>query len=44
MDIRRKIFTQRVVSHWNSLPKGVMDAPSLDAFKAKLDVALGSLA
>ena len=26
-------FTQRVVTHWNRLPKEVMDAPSLEAFK-----------
>ena len=37
------IFTQRVVTHWNRLPKEVVDAPSLEAFKARLDVALGSL-
>ena len=30
----------RVMTHWNRLPK---DAPSLDAFKTKLDVAPGSL-
>jgi len=36
-------FTQRVVTHWNRLPKDVVDAPSLEAFKARLDVALGSL-
>ena len=42
LDIRRKYFTQRVVMHWNWLPKEVVDAPSLDAFKARLDVALGS--
>ena len=35
-------FTQRVVTHWNRLPKEVVDAPSLEAFKARLDVALGS--
>ena len=35
--------TQRVVTHWNRLPKEVVDAPSLEAFKARLDVALGSL-
>ena len=43
LDIRRKLFTQRVVMHWNRLPKEVVDAPSLEAFKARLDVALGSL-
>ena len=43
LDIRRKIFIQRVVTHWNRLPKEVVDAPSLQAFKARLDVALGSL-
>jgi len=43
LDIRRKFFTQRVVTHWNRLPKEAVDAPSLEAFKARLDVALGSL-
>ena len=43
-EIRKKFFTLRVVTHWNRLPKEVVDAPSLDAFKARLAVALGSLA
>ena len=43
MDIRRNFFTQRVVTHWNRLLKEVVDAPSLEAFKDRLDVALGSL-
>jgi len=29
--------------HWNRLPKEAVDAPPLEAFKARLDVALGSL-
>ena len=37
------IFTQRVVMNWHMLPKEAVDAPSLEAFKARLDVALGSL-
>ena len=43
LDIRRKFFTHRVVTHWNRLPKEVMDAPSLEALKARLDMALGIL-
>ncbi len=31
MDIRRKFFTQRVVKHWNRLPKEAVDASSLEA-------------
>ena len=41
--LRRKFFTQRVVTQWNGLLKEAVDAPSLEAFKARLDVALGSL-
>jgi len=43
LDIRRKFFTKRVVTHWNRLPKEAVDAPSLQAFKDRLDVALGIL-
>ena len=31
------------MTHWNRLPREVVDAPSLEAFRARLDVALGSL-
>ena len=31
-----------MVTHWNRLPNEVVDAPSLEAFKVRPDVALGS--
>ena len=43
LDIRWKFFAQRVVTQWNRLPKEAVEAPSLEAFKTRLDVALGSL-
>ncbi|KFW61227.1 hypothetical protein AS28_11571, partial [Pygoscelis adeliae] len=43
LDIRKKFFTARVVRHWNRLPREAVDAPSLEAFKARLDEALSNL-
>jgi len=42
--MRKKFFTVRVVRrHWNRLPGEVLDAPSLEVFKARLDGALSNL-
>ncbi|KFW63006.1 hypothetical protein AS28_00380, partial [Pygoscelis adeliae] len=43
LDIRKKFFTLRVVQHWHRLPREVVDAPSLETFKVRLDGALSNL-
>ncbi|KAK4832624.1 hypothetical protein QYF61_024605 [Mycteria americana] len=43
LDIRKKVFMMRVAKHWNRLPRDVVDAPSLETFKARLDGALSNL-
>ncbi|KFV04921.1 hypothetical protein N340_03098, partial [Tauraco erythrolophus] len=43
LDLRKKFFPLRVVRHWNRLSREVMDAPSLEVFKTRLDEALSNL-
>ena len=43
MDIRKKFFTMSVVRRWNRLPREVMDVPSSEVFKVRLDGALSNL-
>ena len=42
-DIRKKLFAVRVVRHWNRLSSEVVDAPSMEAIKARLDGTLSNL-
>ncbi|KAK4807027.1 hypothetical protein QYF61_000356 [Mycteria americana] len=43
LDIRKKIITMRLVGDWNRFPREVVDAPSLEVFKVRLDGALSNL-
>ncbi|KFV18106.1 hypothetical protein N340_12927, partial [Tauraco erythrolophus] len=43
LDLRKKFFTMSVVRHWNRFSRGVVDAPSLEVFKARLEEALSNL-
>ncbi|KAK4813301.1 hypothetical protein QYF61_023452 [Mycteria americana] len=43
LDIRKRFFTERVVGHWNRLPREVVMAPSLSEFKERLADALSHM-
>lgn len=44
LDIKRKLFTARLLSHQNKLPRDAACAPSLEVFKARMDEVPSSLA
>ncbi|KFW08063.1 hypothetical protein N327_10366, partial [Fulmarus glacialis] len=43
LDTRGHFFTVTTISHWNNLPREVVDSPTLDTFKIQLDSVLGHL-
>jgi len=43
LNMRKNFFTLRVTEHWDRLPRGAVDSPSLEILKTRLDKVLCSL-
>jgi len=37
---RKNFFPERAVSHWNRVPREVVESLSLEVFKKRVDIAL----
>ena len=41
LDIRKKFFSERVVTYWKRLHREVIESLSLEAFKKRVDMTFG---
>lgn len=38
-DIRKNLFSEKMIKHWNRLPRKVVEPPPMEVFKERVDVA-----
>jgi len=39
LDIRKNLFSEKMIKHWNRLPRKVVEPPPMEVFKERVDVA-----